>query len=604
MKQHFDIVLNDGVDKIQFINDFDKNKVELWNIMEAINSLIVIDVEEDYIDEFIKDPRIKSAEPRVFTPVPATLPDFFTKTKTVTAVAPSTALDGNAFMPMQFYLDTDIIYSAQSLGNNDSISSLNNATYFSRWTGKNVDIVTLEVGPVNAALQGIHNIHPDFENPDDPGNSKLIPRNWVDLEAASNNQVSSNSALSDHGMGVLSAAAGTICGFAKKSNLYAVYLTAEDGVVECINAIVSWHNNKSANPNTGVPNPTIMIAEYQYLLDRYTGIKIDDIVSITDPSGIVNRPGGSWGTDFTPFTSRNIIPFRIQDPGTLAYEWCAVFPFQSQFSALKVALESAWDAGITNINAAGNNGGVYVKDSDPRWSETFCTISGTVTRYDISRNTFQQTIVSSNSTSQLNWFPFRAFGPHGLSKGIDVAAGQNSETYQILDPYSNRGPGIDIVGLGSNTWTSYPLATYNDGNKWGLFSGTSCAAPTVVGKAACIMERYYFYNKIWPTNTQIKNILIAEAKPVVQNVDSTTWENRPNASSNYSVQAFAGIKNFVNWIQNGFFSPNGGFRLGELAGTTPKRSFLNAQSFNRSNTTGKRPITGAVYPRPKIRRKG
>ena len=78
----------------------------------------------------------------------------------------------------------------------------------------------------------------------------------------------------------------------------------------------------------------------------------------------------------------------------------------------------------------------------------------------------------------------------GIDNNIDVAAGYNSEEYPGLDGYSTRGPGIDIVGLGANTWSSYPTTTYGGTYKWGMFSGTSCATPTVVGKAACIMEEY------------------------------------------------------------------------------------------------------------------
>jgi hypothetical protein len=602
-KKIIDVILNDGVNKQQFIDQFNNDKVELWNIMESIDNLIVVNIDEDYITEFSNNSQIKNIDLRLFKPIPASLPDFFTTTKTITAVAPSTLLSGSNYMPMQFYLDTDIIYSSQKLGSNDPVSSLNNATYFNRWTGKNVDIVSLEVGPVDATLQGVHATHPDFSNLESPGTPRVIAKNWTDLEDASNNQISSNRVFSSHAMGVLSAAAGTVCGFAKKSNLYVAYLTAEDGEVECINAIISWHNSKPVNPTTGVKNPTIMIAEYQYLVDRSYGIKIDDINSITTPSGTINRPGASWGVDLTPFTSRNIIPFRIQDPNTLNFEWCAVFPYPFQNTALKLALQAAWDAGIVNFNAAGNNGGVYVKDSDPRWNGTFCSSNGsTITRYDISYSS--TTIVTATTTNETTAYPFRAYGPHGLDKSIDVAAGQNSETYQILDAYSNRGPGIDIVGLGENTWTAYPQSTYADGNRWGMFSGTSCATPTVVGKAACMMERYYFYNNQWPTNTQIKSILLSEAKSVVENVDSTTWNNRPAASTNYSVAAFAGLTSYVNWIQNNFYSPNGGFRLGELAGTTTKRAFFNAQSFQRNQTQGKRPVSGAAYPRTKIRRFG
>ena len=145
--------------------------------------------------------------------------------------------------------------------------------------------------------------------------SRFTPMDWPDLEDAPNNQISTqdggNSGLSNHGIGVLSAAGGTICGFAKKANLYAVYATGSDTSTEVINAIIDWHNSKPINPETGVKNPTIMIGEYQWLADRTYAISIDLISKINKADGtVVNRPGTSWGTDFSEFVKENIIPFQ------------------------------------------------------------------------------------------------------------------------------------------------------------------------------------------------------------------------------------------------------------------------------------------------------
>lgn len=602
MKIRVDVILVEGTNKQEFINSFDpETQADWWNELTEIPNLISMDVEESYLEEFKTDPRIVTVEERL-EPFPANLPPFFQTTKTVTAAVPATSNNGTDYMPLQMYLDTDIISSTQTIGadNEDDSTTLANATYFSRWTGENVDIVSLEVGPISSSLAGVHDSHPDFDDPDNPGTSRIIPMDWADLESTDNNQITSNSCLSSHGMAVLSAAGGTNCGFAKKANLRAAYTSAEDGVVECINAIISWHNSKQNNPTTGVPNPTIMIAEYQYVANRYTAISVDSITSIVDLNGTTSRPAGGWGTDLTPFVSRNIMPFKVEDPNTNTWNWCIVFPFQGSFSSLYTALESAWDAGITNINAAGNDSGVYVKTSDSRRLGVRCTTSGTVNTYDVRSGT--NTTVTSNTSTTTTWYPFLMYGPAGLDKGIDVAAGQNSETHQILDPYTVRGPGIDIVGLGANTWTAYPTSTYADGNKWGMFSGTSCATPTVVGKAACLMEKYFVYNNSWPSNNTVKELLINNARSVVKGVNSTTWSDVPNASTNYSVGEIAGTSSFVNHIENGFWSPNGGFRFTELLGTTTKRAFLDAQSFSRNQTQGKRPTSGGVYPRPKIRR--
>ena len=68
-----------------------------------------------------------------------------------------------------------------------------------------------------------------------------------------------------------------------------------------------------------------------------------------------------------------------------------------------------------------------------------------------------------------------------------------------------------------------------------MFSGTSCATPTVVGKAACIMEEYFWYNGTWPTPDQTKEILLAKAKNKCRGISSGgsgfSWSNVPSAGA-------------------------------------------------------------------------
>lgn len=600
MKIILDVVLVEGTDKQQFVDSFDpESQADWWNMLTEIPNVISLNVEESFIEDLKLDSRVVSVHDRPQYHS-ADLPPVYSMTKTITSTSPSIGSNGGDYAPLQFYLDTNQIsadsppvgYSAL-----DSSSVIPNATYSSRWTGKNVDIVTLEVGYNVSDLSpyiGYHDTHPDFDSLDNPGSSKMIPMDWVDLENQNNNQVANNSCMSAHGIGVLSAAAGTICGFAKRSSLRAAYITADDGTVEIINAITSWHNNKPVNPDTGVKNPTIMIAEYQVLRDRRFGINIEDITSIVDLNGTVNQPVSGWGTDFTPFTSRNIIPFQVYDPDTLSYVWCVVFPIQSRDDAQQSALRAAWDAGIVCINAAGNNGGVYVKETDPEYNGVYCTTSGNlIDLYFVQWNSS----ITKTTTTTATWYPFIPNGPHGEVKGIDVAAGYNSEANSVLDGYSNRGKGIDIVGLGTNTWTSYPATTYGDGFQWGMFSGTSCATPTVVGKAACLMERYFYYNGSWPTPDQVKTLLISSAKKVVRSVSSTDWSSV--SSPDTQVRSIEGGDSLVR-ISSGA-NGNGGFKLTELAGTTNLRAFFDELGFNNYNTYGRRAKSGLLYPRPSSR---
>ena len=89
------------------------------------------------------------------------------------------------------------------------------------------------------------------------------------------------------------------------------------------------------------------------------------------------------------------------------------------------------------------------------------------------------------------------FGTHGKSYGIDVG-GIKLRGVVCIRYYTCKA-GVDIVGMGASTFTSSPDNTFGGGYKWGMFSGTSCATPTVVGKAACEIEKYFTYNNEYPT---------------------------------------------------------------------------------------------------------
>lgn len=65
------------------------------------------------------------------------------------------------------------------------------------------------------------------------------------------------------------------------------------------------------------------------------------------------------------------------------------------------------------------------------------------------------------------------------------------------------------------------------GWKYGYFSGTSCAAPTVAGKIACMMEEYLHTNERWPTPNEAKNMLISQAKHYDISATSTYWGRVP-----------------------------------------------------------------------------
>lgn len=838
-----DVVLVEGTDKQAFVDSFDENKAEWWNMLPSMPTLLVMLVEGDFVETLGADPRVVSATevPQSF---PCTLPDKESMSKrftssTISSYRASSGL-GEDNSGLQFYLDTEHIVATDPGGEIQKIGrevgSVNgddayfvDGTYTSRWTGKNVDIVTLESGSGGdwSTHQGLHDVHPDFQklaseddsharvdpywyqctahpnmkntitvnaadgtrenyniavsfggsgiytlsgsdrngtingsnpplvfqegdivtfsvtasghpfeirvadggaavsdgsvqnNTTDSGDvvwtlrtaSRFIPMDWPDLEAAANNQVTSqdggNSGLTNHGIGVLSVSGGTICGFAKKANLYAMYLVTGDSPTECIQALIDWHNAKPNNPETGEKNPTIMIAEYQYLQDRKRAIPVEYVDSIVTPNGTVTRPSGShsgdspywyqctahpnmkgtitvntsdgttnnytinvtfggsglysmsgsdrngavsgtnqsitindgdtltfavnagghpfvirvadgganltdgvtgqgatngnvvltttaggWGSDLSDFVRANIIPFKVYD-ATNGTRWCVVMPSQYTYTSLHTALETAWNSGIVCVNAAGNNGGTYTKRDDAQ--DVYVTVDAP-TPYDITFISYGNNNGASTS-SVTTWYPHIAYGPHGTNNNIDVAAGYNSEAMPGWDGYSNRGPGITITGLGANTYSAYQSSTYGS-HKWGMFSGTSCATPTVVGKVACLMEKYKHYNGTWPSPNVTKQLLVRAAKNVVRSIPSGgtsfSWTNVPSAGG-------ASLSNAISFgncsITNG--SGNGGYKYTEAAGTPGLRAFFDEPDFSghKLKLKGRRPVQGATYPR-------
>ena len=646
-----DVILKDGVDETEFINDVTSNaEVDLKDRVESLSNMVVLNVEKSYIPTLNNHASVKEAqyeEPAHATVTYPSKPSKYTLSdKTIGGVWEgsgwnfNTTYPGTKWISYQHYLDTDLMVAPERTINNFTGSNVGNhhydsdpdgkrdqmrflgtapsgntgtygedQTYSSYYTGKHVDIVTLEGGDgiTDSGYVNYHNSHPDWQDPDNAGITRMIPMNWPNLSAGSNNQVSSNNMLNDHAVGSLSASGGIYGGFAKKSSLRASYLVGSDGITSCLNAIKSWHNAKSVNGTTGLKDPTVLILEWHHPpLSKENCIKIEDIDSVTDPTlGTASKPGGGWGNDLTPFVDRGMIPFQLRDPDGTWY-WVQPFSRQTQGSYIS-AIEQCWDDGIVIINAAGNAGATFVSNSDARWSGTYCTISGTKDLYTVDYNGSgsqnDPCSITKGSTSTSTWYGLRVYGPAGFDKSITVAAGQNSEGCPSLDMYTGRGPGIDLIGRGTTTWTAGDVDNYSytDGYKWGTFSGTSCAMPTVAGKAACYMEKHYTLHGEWPTPQQVKDAMIAESRPTSMSVRTVDWSNVPAASStdikpNQSHSATACLK--IDSSSNGT-APNAGWCFGDHVGTPNQQAHWNAKDFNREHTYKKRPTSGVLYPRPR-----
>ena len=533
----------------------------------------------------------------------------------------------------------------------DTNNAYSNVDYSSQWVGRHVDIVTMEAQ--DSALPFTHaNNHADYDSLTNPGTSRVIPVDWPGLSADNTQATVQNQILTDHGCGVLSAAGGTICGFAKHANLYQITNTGGDSFPDMYNALLNWHNGKPVNPATGFQNPTIAIGEVQWGTWWEQAYKIQDIKAIVEwnpntssYTTLTSRPTGGWGqagSDLTPFLDVGIIPRQLKDPVTNESYWVVgIASYGSEYVALKAAMSQCNAAGIHMINGAANQGQTFRKFNDPLYENLYIEMDVTqpYTRYNLiydydDNNNWILKITVGNEYSGGSgqyWRVFWNYGIHGHDFAIDVAAGQNSEEWSVLDDYTCRGPGADIIGMGANTFTSNPTTTFaGQTQQWGMFSGTSCAAPTVVGKAACEIEKYFTYNNVYPTPAELKQIICQQHYFYGYRSDGT-YEKKHIVLSDSYIQSLTpygqtNSNGTINWTSvttpmpsNSYYTHyygngtrqctlyqdqyiNGWITTVELAGTTRQKANLNVKGFDRSQTRGVRPKSGAVYPRTKIGR--
>ena len=472
-----DVLLKDGVDETTFINDVTSNdEVDLFDRVTSLSNMVVLNVEDDYLDTLKSHSSVLSAEFFEETPSSVTYPSTpstFTQTdKTIGGTSYYTSVSGQKYLSFQHYSDTDIMpepelrsingftgndvgngfYNTNPRGELDQIRYYgtepstdighfgDDQTYYTTYTGKNVDLVVLEGGDgVESGYANYHTNHPEFQDPD-VGGSRMIAMNWPGLSGTSNNQVSTNNIMNDHVAGTLSVSGGLFGGFAKRSSLRAAHLEG-NGITSCLNSIKSWHQSKSTNSDTGFPNPTVLIIEWHSpTKSKNTYVKVEDIASVTDPTyGTANRPGSGWGSDLTPFVLRHLIPFQVLDPVDNTWNWCV--PFASAQATYFSALEQCWDAGIHICNSVGNGGAVYCRTTDPEYNGTYITMNtGNYYKYTM---TFPASGEQNDGMGMLRgldntttWYPLRPYGPGGLAKSINVAAGSNCEGAACLDGYS------------------------------------------------------------------------------------------------------------------------------------------------------------------------
>jgi len=575
----------------QFLEDI-KDQYEIISIPEYIPQVLRIRLSASEREELLKNIYVIEIEEEKEA-FPASV-SFSGKTITVAAPSPSEVGSDYASAVHKYMTNGTNVDGTLGLKGDRYQPRFAGGSYTSELSGEHVDIVSLEVTDSMCPFN-YHNSHAEWRDPD-TNVTRCFPMDWSQYNSSLQetfNTSQNGYMLTRHAAGVLSAAGGVVGGLAKKASLRVIYSTGFDSLSDVYNAIISWHNSKSTNPVTGKKNPTIVIGEYQPLLSNGTAIEISQIASINYRGTTINRPPSDRnaalnGWYLSDFIQYNMIPKKLFVSGE-GYKWVISFSPFSQNLTEKSNIESLVSNGIHFICAAGNDCGVYSKYNSDDYDNSITTDSSF--REYSSLYNYKYTQVSIPRT----YFVHRAFGPNGIPDAIDVAAYQRSEATPALDGYSTRGPGIDISGLGVGTWTAYPGATYSEGDRYGIFSGTSSATPTVVGVAACMLEYYYKVNGSYPNPATLKNLLLGNAINRIQNYPTINWNTLPTPDPNTQVYADNLVDNTVPAldIPGNRSAQNGLPYATDLVGTTSRSAFLPDFMRTYSTSTG-----GPIAPSP------
>jgi subtilisin family serine protease len=400
-------------------------------------------------------------------------------------------------------------------------------TYDYDSSGNGVDIVIMD--------DGLQWDHPEFT--DETGVTRVQLIDWYSATGIPGKmppdhykspQLSTVTGDGEHGTHVATIAAGKTFGYAKHARIYfiKVFGNQQQAIPDSdqFDLIRVWHTKKPINPLTRVKRPTIVITSWGYSW-FYSNSSSHSTRPIINSVNYRNR--------IYNYSKNPIVP-RFQF-GQIAYGQStrdrAVFYTGRHgivVPSVNAEQQEAEDAGVIFVHAAGNYSHKIDKTGGVDWNNYYTTnelwaglvLPGRPIYYHRGSSPFSKNSINVSAASD----------------SVRAVRGRNLE---IIAPYSERGPGCDVVAPGSNITAGVSkTSTYlTEEYVWGKnnpadrshkiakISGTSMAAPQVAGVLALYLSRNPNTTpaqaKAWVAKIGIKNQILTSSL-------NNEWAN-PNA---------------------------------------------------------------------------
>lgn len=283
----------------------------------------------------------------------------------------------------------------------------------------------------------------------------------------------------EHGTHVATTVAGKTFGYAKNSRLYSIRIFGDSDQVipdsDIFDLIRVWHQKKPIDSRTKVKRPTIvnMSWGYRWFYSNFNQNGPNNIKSINYRGQLFNYSG----TGVSPRSQYGQI-------GSM---------HGFHIPSVDAEQQDAEDAGVIFVHSAGNYRHKIDKPNGVDYNNY----------YTLSDN-FAGFIPAGEPI-----YYHRGSSPHSknvitVSAARDFTTIFNKKNLEVVDYYSERGPGCDVVAPGTNICAGTSKSTSFFGSQeyvWGRnnnqdrshkvvkISGTSMAAPQVTGVLALYLSR-------------------------------------------------------------------------------------------------------------------